>query len=312
VNCRCCKGETRRFGRFQNKNRIVQRFQCVKCGTTFSESQPLEGVRIETTKAVQVVQLLVEGVGIRAISRLTGLHQETVLNVLASAGKRCAELLDKQVRNVQVESVQVDELFCFVGCKQKQNLTNDYERGDQYCFLSIDSKSKIILNHVVGKRDSGNASYIIKDLKERVAGRFQLTTDAFPPYRNCVRYGLGDRVDFAQLMKIYKNSTELKGERRYSPPECIGTRIEVRSGNPDRKRISTSYIERTNLSVRLFQRRFTRLTLGYSKKIEYLRYSTALFIAHFNLCRIHSAHKQTPAQAAGLTDHVWTVTELLS
>lgn len=291
----------------------MQRFRCLKCGTTFADSQPLEGVRIETDKAVQVVNLLVEGVGIRATSRLTGLDQKTVLNVLASAGQHCARLLDERVRNVQVESVQVDEMFCFVGCKQRNNTDDDQERGDQYLFLAIDSKSKLILGHVIGKRDSGNANYIINDLNERVAGRFQLTTDGFEPYRNCVRYRLGDRVDFAQLMKIYKSGPlAIQAERRYSPPECVGTRILVRKGSPDRQRISTSYVERTNLSVRTFQRRFVRLTIGYSKKLEYLKHSTALFIAHFNFCRKHGRHGQTPAQAAGIAKHQWTIGHLIA
>lgn len=221
----------------------------------------------------------------------------------------------ERVRNVEVESVQVDETFCFVGCKQRNNTGNDYHRGDQYLFLEIDSKSKIILNHIVGKRDSGNAYYLIKDLNERVAGRFQLTTDSFAPYKNCVAQGLGDRVDFAQLMKLYgtKIGPDSKNaEVRYSPPPIVGIRKTVVSGNPNKSLISTSYIERTNLSIRLFQRRFTRLTLGYSKKIEFLRHSVALFIAHFNYCRKHSAHGQTPAQAAKLTDHTWKIEELLA
>ena len=308
MTCLCCKGEAKRFGFFRNRNRFVQRYRCTQCAKTFSEDQPLEGVRIETAKAIQVVNLLVEGVGIRAASRLTDLNQETVLNILATVGQQCDRLLDEKILNVKVESVQVDELFCFVGCKQRNNRANDYDRGDQYTFLSIDSKSKLILYYVIGKRDSGNAYHIINDLNKRVAGRFQLTTDAFLPYRKCVEQGLGDRVDFAQLMKIYKgNPGDVLGERRYSPPECVGFRIKIRSGDPDRKKISTSYIERTNLSVRLFNRRFTRLTLGYSKKIEYLRHSTALFIAHFNFCRKHSAPKLTPAHAAGITDHTWSL-----
>jgi IS1 family transposase len=291
----------------------VQRFRCTRCGKTYSETQPLDGVRIESTKAAQVVHLLVEGVGIRAASRLTGLHQETVLNILAAAGERCAALLNERVRNVSVESVQVDELFAFVYCKQKNNTGNDYDRGDQYTFLAIDSRSKLILSHIIGKRDSGNAHWISDDLNKRVAGRFQLTTDAFIPYRTTVPAALGDRVDFAQLMKIYKNNAlAVDAERRYSPPECVGARKIVRCGTPDKALVSTSYVERTNLSVRLFQRRYTRLTLGYSKKVEYLKHSAALFIAHFNFCRVHSAHKQTPAQVAGITDHQWTIEELLA
>lgn len=285
----------------------------MKCGTTFRDEQPLDGVRIETSQAAQVVRLLVEGVGIRAISRLTDLHQETVLNILAAAGQHCARLLDEKIRNVQVESVQVDELFCFVGCKQRNNTEQDYNRGDQYTFLAVDSASKLILSHVIGKRDSGNAHWILSDLNERVAGRFQLTTDSFIAYRNTAASALGDRVDFAQLMKLYSgNKWDLGPDRRYSPPVCSGIRRYVRSGTPDAALVSTSYVERTNLSVRLFNRRFTRLTLGYSKKIEYLKHSLALFVAHFNFCRKHSTLNATPAQWGKLTDHQWSVEELLA
>lgn len=285
----------------------------MKCGTTFRDEQPLDGVRVETDKAAQVVKLLVEGLGIRAVSRLTELHQETVLNILAASGQHCARLLDKRVRGVAVESVQVDELFAFVGCKQRNNTTNDYSRGDQYTFLAVDSASKLILSHVVGKRDSGNAHYILSDLNERVSGRFQLTTDSFNAYRNCAAGALGDKVDFAQLMKLYTgNKWDLGPDRRYSPPVCTGIRNYIRCGTPDPALISTSYVERTNLTVRLFNRRFTRLTLGYSKKLEYLKYSVALFVAHFNFCRKHATLGATPAQWAKLTDHQWSVEELLA
>lgn len=273
----------------------------------------MQGVTIETHKIVQVVNLLVEGVGIRAASRLTQLDQKTILKIVLSAGERAAQVLDEKVRNVTVESVQVDELFCFVGCKQRNNQGNDYNRGDQYTFLAVDSASKLILSHVIGKRDSGNAYEILNDLNQRVSGRFQLTTDAFQPYRKTAEQALGDKVDFAQLMKIYKDEpASLRVERRYSPPPCVGVKIHVRSGDPDPAMISTSYVERTNLTVRTFNRRFARLSLGYSKKIEYLRAATALFVAHFNFCRKHSTLNTTPARWAKLTDHQWTTEELLN
>ena len=312
MNCHCCNGKAQKFGFFRNRNRFVQRYRCPRCAQTFCVEQPLDGVRIEQGKAFQVIGLLVEGMGIRAIQRFTGLHQETILNILASAGEHCATLLESRVQNLKCSAVQVDETFTSVFCKQKRNLSNDYDRGDQYLFMAIDADTKLIINHVIGKRDSGNALSLIQDLKRKVPGHFQLTTDAFRPYKPVVRQTFGNAIDFAQLLKIYAVPNQaLIGERRYSPPECISTRTIVRSGHPDRNRISTSYIERTNLSVRLFNRRFTRLTLGYSKKIEYLRHSANLFIAHFNFCRVHSTLKKTPAMASGLTNHVWTITELV-
>ena len=285
--------------------------------------QPLDGVRVEQEKAHQVIHLLIEGMGIRAIQRFTGLHQETILNILAAAGEQCTRLLDERMRGLTIEALQVDELFAFVGCKQRMNLANDYERGDQYLFMGMDAKTKLILSHIIGKRDSYTANQMINDIKTRVAGTFQLTTDGFGPYATSVRLVFGGQLDFAQLIKLYANPVDGKyGERRYSPSQCISTRIRVRSGHPDRARISTSYIERQNLNVRLFNRRFTRLTLGYSKKIEYLRHSAALFIAHHNFCRVHKtlkikateiakAQERTPAMAAGLENCVWTIKDLL-
>jgi len=164
----------------------VQRFRCVRCGTTFSESQPLGGVRIEADKAAQVAHLLIEGVGIRAISRLTGLHQETVLNVLQTAGEHCQRVLDERIKNVQPEAVEIDEIWCFCGCKQRNNLSNDYDRGDQYLFHAVETKSKLIISHNLGKRDSGQTLTLIQDLAKRVPGRFQLTTDGYEPYKTVV------------------------------------------------------------------------------------------------------------------------------
>ena len=162
------------------------------------------------------------------------------------------------------------------------------------------------------KRHSQNAEIFLRDLRQRVPGHFQLTTDGFGAYKVCVPRSIGKQVDFAQLIKVYANPEDTQnGERRYSPSQCVATRTVIRRGDPSLALISTSYIERTNLSVRLFNRRFTRLTLGYSKKFEYLTHSIALFIAHFNFVRKHAAHTQTPAQAAGLTDHAFTLEEIL-
>jgi len=313
TTCRCCGGDTIRRGFYRNKSFNVQRFECHKCGTSFSEKLPLDNLRVDFKQACQVVSLLCEGMGIRAVSRFTGLHQQTVLNILVHAGNKCARFLDAAIQNLKPEMVQVDELFCYVGCKERNNVGHDYFRGDQYLFLALDARSKLILSYVVGKRDATNALRLTKDLQRRVSTRFQLTTDGFPPYRYAVPRGLPRQTDFAQLFKIYANPKDGElGERRYSVTRCIGTRIMVRSGKPDPTKVSTSYIERANLTVRLFNRRFTRLTLGYSKKFEYLMNSTALFVAHYNFIHKHSTHNgQTPAQAAGLADHAWTVEELL-
>jgi IS1 family transposase/transposase-like protein len=311
VNCICCNGIAKRRGFYRNKNFNVQRFECLKCGTSFSEKQPLDNLRVDFDKACQVLNMLAEGMGIRAISRLTGLHQQTVLNVLARAGSKAGRFLDATVKNVQVESVQADELFCFVGCKERTNTSHDPYRGEQYLFLAMDAKSKLIISHIIGKRYAPNAEALIKDLKQRVPGHFQITTDGFLAYKDAIRRNLYKQTDFAQLIKIYANPQDEQGERRYSPTRCIDVKTIVRHGTPDPSRISTSYIERANLTVRLFNRRFTRLTLGYSKKFEYLIHSINLMVFYHNFIWIHGAHGQTAAQAAGLTGKQWTFSDLL-
>jgi IS1 family transposase/transposase-like protein len=312
LNCVCCNGIAKRRGFYRNKNFNVQRYECRKCGTSFSEKLPLDNLRVDFKQACQVLNLLAEGMGIRAISRLTGLHQQTVLNVLARAGSKAGRFLDVTVRNVQPESIQADEMWCFVGCKERANDTHDPFRGDQYLFLATDSKSKLIISHIIGKRSPQNTELLLNDLKQRVANRMQLTTDGFEAYRIAVPRTIGKDVDFAQLVKIYtKQPGANEPDHRYSPTRCTGFRIRVRRGNPDRALISTSYVERQNLSVRLFNRRFTRLTLGYSKKFEYLIHSINLMVFYFNFVKEHSAHGMTPAQAAGLASKAWTFEELL-
>lgn len=321
MTCYCCRGETKRFGSFRNRNGEVQRFRCLQCGKTFSETQPLEGVRIETAKAAFVCQLLCEGVGIRAISRLTQLHQQTVLNVLQSAGEHCASLLDAKVRNVQSAQVELDELHSFVRTRQDNTEKDDPEHGAFFMYLALDRDSKLIITHLVAKRDGENAGVFLKDLKGRVASRFQLSTDGWMGYTGWkvgVRSVFGnDAIDYGFEIKEFGNvvsrvSTNKPVPRRFNPVVVKWVKRGAVTGNPDLKTINTSRVERLNLSVRLFNRRFTRLTLGYSKTLEKHRAAAALFVAFSNFCRVHSAHKQTPAQAAGLTDRTWTVMDLLA
>jgi transposase-like protein/IS1 family transposase len=310
VTCHNCKCECKKFGFHKG----FQRYRCRDCGRTFSDipERPQDSLRIPLDKVVQIVHMLVEGVGIRAIERLAQVHRDTVLAVLEVAGQKCARVMDEQVRNVPFEFVQVDELFAFVWCKEKNNLGSNRNRGDQYTFLGVDSKTKFIINAVVGKRDSVTAQEYIQDLRKRVKAPFQLTTDGFKAYPAEVEYAFLGEIHYAQLIKEYAAPLEfLNAERRYSPPVCIGAHKRVRCGTPSPDQINTSYVERTNLSVRLFNRRFTRLTLGFSKKLANLKHSVALLVAHFNFCRVHSAHRMTPAMAAGLADHVWTIHELL-
>jgi IS1 family transposase len=293
----------------------IQRYQCPVCKRTRSDipENPLVNLRTPLEKAAQVVHLLCEGMGIRAIERFTQLNRRTVLSILEAAGEKCAALLDSKIRNVAVESIQCDEMYSFVFCKEPNNEFHQPDIGEQYTFLAVDRKSKLILSHCIGKRTPENTDVFIQDVRQRVKPGCQLTTDGFIPYLPAVNAAFGHDVHFAQQTKVYAQSFPMPKRIRHElkPQGVMEVRTKIRTGNPDRALISTSHVERTNLSVRLFNRRYTRLTLGFSKTLENLKHSTVLLIGFFNFCRVHSAHGMTPAQAAGITDHTWTIEELL-
>jgi transposase-like protein len=315
VNCHCCNGEAKKSGSFKNKNRMVQRYQCLRCGKSMSETQPLDGLRVDFKQACNVVHLLCEGMGIRAIERFTRLHRDTVLSILEAAGEKCARFLDEKVRNVKSEFVQVDEVHGFVFSKAQNTDLGDDERGEQFTYLSMDRDSKLIINSRVGKRNGENTLAFMRDLKSRMDGRFQLTTDAFNGYRfgrGSVREVFGNDIDFATETKIWGKPDLKNVSRWFNPLVVVGIKRKRRIGNADLSEATTCHAERMNLSLRLFNRRFTRKTLGYSKKLGNLRHAVAIFAAHFNFIRKHSAHGMTPAQNAKLTDHQWTIEEMLA
>lgn len=259
-------------------------------------------------QAVNVVHLLVEGMGIRAISRFTGLDTKTVLNILETTGQKAAQFLDNKVRNLNSNVIQADEIHGMVYSRQQNTPKDQTERGEQYTFLSVDRESKLIVNWLVGKRTRENAEQFMADLKSRMANRFQLVTDGWTAYTSLdgsVAAVFGQEIDYAAETKYFaKPSTFL-------PRQLIGMRRRRRIGNPDMKLATTCHAERTNLSVRQFTRRFTRSTLGYSKKLENLRHAVALFVWHFNYVRKHSAHGKTPAESIGLTQRALTISDLL-
>lgn len=313
MKCHCCSGEAKYFAKYTNKNRVVRRFRCVRCNKTFSEAQPLDGLRIETSKVNETIRLLCEGVGIRATARLTGLEKKTVLSIVETIGEKCASFHDATVRNVPTVNVETDELYSYVYCKQDQNRTKDPERGEQYTFLSFCRDSKLVISFYTGKRTWENTHEHINDLKTRLANRVQISTDNWKGYRGkegAIQEAFGrDGVNYGMLTKVYAHSS--LPERQYRPLVCILCKKTPMLGEPEIDKICTSHIERQNLNIRLFNRRFTRLTLGYSKKIENLRYSVALFVCYWNFCWKHTTTGQTPAQSSKLTDHAWTVAELL-
>ncbi len=301
-------GNCRKSGSYRNRNRIVQRYACDRCGKSFSETQPLDGLRIETKQVEQVVHLLVEGVGIRAISRLTGLDTKTVMSILETAGQKAAAFLDDKVRNLRADVIQADEIHSFVFSKEQNTDGRHIYRGEQFAFLAVDRRSKLIVNWFVGKRTRENAEQFMLDLKSRMANRFQLVTDNWKIYsgmNGSVQSVFGREVDYATETKFFAKPDT------FMPRRLIGLRRHRKIGNPDMMLATTAHAERTNLSVRTFTRRFTRCTLGFSKKLDNHKLAVALFVWHFNFCRVHSAHGQTPAQAVGLSEKAWTINELL-
>lgn len=270
--------------------------------------------KLTTQKRVAVISALVEGCSVRSTSRMTGVAKGTILRLLAEVGQACAEYQDRAIRNVRSRRVQIDEIWSFVGCKQK-NLTADIaERvqgaGDAWTFVAIDADSKLVLSWLVARRDAGCATDFLQDVASRLATRIQLTTDGHKMYLSAVEDAFGSSIDYAMLQKLYGSDPD--GEKRYSPATCIGCETHIISGDPNPKHISTSYIERQNLTMRMNMRRFTRLTNAFSKKLENHAHSVALFYMHYNYVRLHQTLRVTPAMEAGLTAHVWSVQDIVA
>jgi IS1 family transposase len=268
--------------------------------------------KLNRSKQVQVISALNEGNSIRATVRMTGVAKDTVTKLLVAMGTACARYHNAHVRNLKVHRVQCDEIWQFCYAKEKNvpaEKKGQFGYGDVWTWVGMDAETKLAISYLIGTRDSGCATEFISDLKDRLANRVQLTTDGYRVYLNAVEEAFGADIDYAMLVKIYgKSSNE---ETRYSPAECIGCQQQVISGSPDRKHISTSYVERQNLTVRMSMRRFTRLTNAFSKKIENLMAAVALHYMQYNFCRIHSTLRVTPAMEAGIADHVWSLEELV-
>lgn len=268
--------------------------------------------KLPLEKRVQILTLLVEGSSLRSITRITGASINTVTKLLVDAGTVCAIFHDENVRKVKSERIQADEIWSFCYSKEanaQKTKSKNEGRGDVWTWSALDADSKLIVTWQVGDRDSHTAYAFMTDLKSRLANRVQLTSDGLRAYVQAVGKTFGDEVDFAQLVKIYGPAPG--GQRRYSPPVCIGATKGKITGNPDPAHISTSYIERQNLTMRMAMRRFTRLTNAFSKKIENHCHSLALYFVWYNWMRKHKAHGQTPAIASGLTDKMLTMKDVV-
>jgi IS1 family transposase len=268
--------------------------------------------KVDTSRRVQVVKCLCEGVSIRGTVRLTGAAKNTVVNLLRDMGCACAAYHHWHVRGLRTRRLQCDEIWSFVGAKQK-NATPEQKAagwGDAWTWTALDADTKLCVSYLVGGRDKGWANEFVGDLAERIIGRPQITTDAHAPYLSAIENAFGESVDYAQLHKIYGASNE--PETRYSPATCIGCDMKTVIGYPDPDHVSTSFVERQNLTMRMSMRRFTRLTNAFSKKIENHGHAVALYFMFYNFCRVHQTLRVTPAMEAGLTDHIWSVEELVA
>jgi IS1 family transposase len=262
-------------------------------------------------KRTQIVAALTEGCSIRATERLTDTHRDTVMRLGVTVGEGCRRLHDGMMRGLQVNVLELDEQWAFIAKKQKRVRPDERERGDCYLFVALDATSKAAVSYVVGKRNGENTVALAADLRARIVNRPQVTSDGWAAYPEAIDLAFGAEVDFATLIKQYATTPGNEAAVRYSPGKIRGTEKTVVRGEPDESKISTSYVERFNLTTRMQSRRFTRLTNAFSKKLANHRAAVALQIAHYNFCRWHETIRCTPAMALGVTDHVWTIGELV-
>jgi IS1 family transposase len=283
--------------------------------TKHESSYPMDMNKLQLAKRVQILSMLCEGSSMRSISRVCDVSINTVTKLLCEAGEASLEIHDKLVRDVRAAHLQCDEIWSFCYAKQKNVRTAKnapLEAGDVWTWTAIDPASKLIVSYFVGERDTDAATAFMIDLRLRVKGRPQISTDAHKPYIQAVDNAFGYRTDFAQLMKIYRELKGRNADARYSPGECCGTKKLWVSGNPDMAKVCTSHVERQNLTMRMSMRRFTRLTNAFSKKLDNHIHALALYFVFYNFCRQHKAHRLSPAMAAGVADRLWSLEDVVA
>lgn len=261
---------------------------------------------------ILVISCLTEGQSIRATERLTGIHRDTIMRLGERIGRGCAELHDRMMVGIRTGRLELDEIWGYVGKKQKKVQRHEIShKGDQYTFIALASSAKAIVSYRTGKRDSENTDLFVQDLRERVLGAPEISTDGWHPYRVAIRDAFNGHASHGVVVKTYSvvNLAVKEAARRYSPAEVVAVDREVVSGIP--AHISTSYVERQNLTLRMTQRRFARLTNGFSKKLTNHAAAVSLYVTHYNLCRVHEALRTTPAVAIGVADRVWTIGDLI-
>jgi len=268
--------------------------------------------RLPIAKRAQILGMMVEGVSIRAISRMTNASKNTIVKLLADAGNACSEHQDRTLRNLPCKRIQADEIWSFIYAKQKnmpQDMRGQFGVGDVWTWTALCADTKLVPSWYVGTRDADAPWTFMQDLASRLKNRVQLTTDGHKAYLDAVDGAFGTSIDYAMLVKVYGSAPE--AEKRYSPPVCLGTERTVIHDTPDLEHISTSYVERRNLSMRMGIRRFTRLTNAFSKKLENHIHALSIYFMHYNFVRIHQALRITPAMEAGVTDRLWDLTDIV-
>jgi IS1 family transposase/transposase-like protein len=309
----CQHHETKKFGKDKLGN---QRYRCVLCGKTWIDrsARPLGDLRIDRQRAVMVLRMMLEGSSLRSIHRLTGVDRDTIAALILLLGERCRRFLKFKITNVQTADVEVDELWAFIGAKEKtaRALNKDEDFGDSYTFLAIDSESKLVLAHETGKRVTGHTYRFASKLREAIAGDCHITSDGFRPYEMAIPTALWDKnISYAQLIKIFGKGTQ-REQARYSPAPIIGIRKNRVWGHCREDQVCTSHVERLNLSLRMGLRRFTRLTNAFSKSLKHHSAAISLWVAAYNFCRVHQTLKTTPAVKAGVATETWSVDRLLT
>jgi transposase-like protein/IS1 family transposase len=311
MTCGACNIGCQRFGKHRNN---LRRFRCPQCKHTYTENhrRTLGTMYISEDRAVLALQLLLEGNSIRSTERITKLDRNTIMSLLIRAGERCQSLMNTRMRGLTLKHIQIDEIWTFVQKKARHVRKDDSpEIGDQWVFVAIDADTKLIPTFHIGKRHRKDTRAFLWNLYNRISGRTQITTDGLHHYTAGVPDAFGLDVDFAQLVKLFGEWGQHDDNARYSPSPIIEVISKVRTGNPDPDHISTSFVERQNLTMRMAIRRFTRLTNAFSKKLANLKAAVALHFAYYNFCRVHSSLRVTPAMEGGIADHVWTIGELL-
>ena len=267
--------------------------------------------RLTTAKQTAVVAALCEGNSIRATVRMTGVAKNTIVKLLKDIGAACSKYQDETIRGIRSKRVQCDEIWSFVGSKEK-NTTDEKKAegwGDCWTWTALDADTKLMISFRLGDRTLATAYDFMHDVAERLANRIQLTTDGHSVYLEAVKSAFGMDIDYAMLNKVYRSNPE--GQTRYSPAKCIGCEMKIISGDPNPQHVSTSYVERANLTMRMSMRRFTRLTNAFSKKVENHAAAVALYFMYYNFARIHQTLRVTPAMEAGIADHVWSIEEIV-